>query len=57
MLHHQAELAIEGRPFSLSLTEDDLSLIQPYIDYCLNLKKISDIAETERQVQIFGGGE
>ena len=57
MLHHQAELAIEGRPFSLSLTEDDLSLIQPYIDYCLNLKKISDIAETERQVEIFGGGE
>ena len=54
MLHAQAELAIEGRPFSLSLSEEDLALIQPYIDYCLSLKKISDIAETERQVQILG---
>jgi len=55
MLHAQAELAIEGRPFSLSLSEEDLALIQPYIDYCLSLKKISDIAETERQVDIFRG--
>ena len=54
MLHAQAELAIEGRPFSEVLSEEDLSLIQPYIDYCLSLKKISDIAETERQVQILG---
>jgi len=54
MLHAQAELAIEGRPFSLGLSEEDLALIQPYIDYCLSLKKISDIAETERQVQILG---
>ena len=54
MLHTQAELAIEGRPFSEVLSEEDLSLIQPYIDYCLALKKISDIAETERQVQILG---
>jgi len=54
MLHAQAELAIEGRPFSEVLSEEDLALIQPYIDYCLSLKKISDIAETERQVQILG---
>jgi hypothetical protein len=55
MLHAQAELAIEGRPFSEVLSEEDLALIQPYIDYCLSLKKISDIAETERQVDIFRG--
>jgi hypothetical protein len=54
MLHHQAELAVKGRPFSEVLSEEDLALIQPYIDYCLALKKISDMAETEMRVQILG---
>ncbi len=54
MLHAQAELAINGRPFSEILTDEQKALVQPYIDYCLSLKKISDIAETERKVEILG---
>lgn len=54
MLHHQAELAINGRPFSEILTDEQKALVQPYIDYCLAQKEISDIVETEQHVKILG---
>jgi hypothetical protein len=54
MLHDQADLAIQGKPFTEELPPEHLGLIQPYIDYCKNLQRVSDFSETERLVKIIG---
>lgn len=54
MLHEQGDLGIQGKSFTEELPPEHLGLIQPYIDFCRTLQRVSDFSETERRVQILG---